>query len=62
MKILVSDVNADCKTICGKFICFSNKYENIEGINKKVYAVEIETGLRVLNPDFKVNVKPIFAH
>ncbi len=65
-KVLVSDINQDCKTLCDKFLCFVNKKEviscEIEGdIKKQVYAVEIETGKRILNPDFVVNVKPQFT-
>ncbi len=67
MQVLVSDINQDCNTLDGKFICFTNKKElikcEIEGdIKKRVYAVELATGKRILNPDFKVDVKPQFAY
>lgn len=62
MNILVSDINADCKTLDEKFLCFFNKYEIIDNVKTKVYAVEIETGLRILNPDFVVNVKETFCY
>ncbi len=66
MKTLVSDINQDCKTLCGQYLCFVNKKETIpceiEGdVKKQVYAVEVNTGKRILNPDFIVNVKPQFT-
>ena len=60
MKTLVSDINQDCNTLCGKFVCFIDKVEVIDDIKKRVYAVELSTGKRIFNPDFMVNVKPVF--
>jgi hypothetical protein len=62
--IAVSDVNARTKTNCKGYMVFGlgDKIENINGINKVVWAVNLETGQRILNPDFKVSVAPRFQY
>ena len=62
MKILISDVTARTITTDGEILCFSDpKIELIDGVNKLVWGVELETGKRILNPDFYVDVKSQFT-
>ena len=62
MKTLISDVTARTITLDDKILCFSDpKKEKSEGVTKLVWGVVIETGQRIFNPDYVVNVKPQFT-
>ena len=62
MKISISDVTSRTITTDGKIMCLSNpKKETIDGVNKLVWGVDIDSGDRILNPDFMVDVKNQFS-
>lgn len=63
MRISISDVTQRSITLDRAIICFSTpKKEIIEGVTKLVLGVVIESGKRILNPDYIVDVKSQFTY